>query len=222
MSNLVNHIIYCTNQNVKNSKGSEILCHLQDSKFTGHSLTGTGKRHGTSGWGQRFLLMALQVACASPYLYQFTFSPKFHSGNAEKPRQMPAHSVVCISGEELQIQGNQIFYNGRKTRLPFSLERGTFSVFQGCSLYKHPQKDSPEQRSYCFTHRMYRNARDPQSIVSQHRALLRKTEDAITNHAGTTSMDQDFSREIRTCVHLNISGYLAISATYSNFVICTI
>lgn len=37
------------NKNVKNSEESEILCHLQDSKFTWPNLMDTGKRHGTLG-----------------------------------------------------------------------------------------------------------------------------------------------------------------------------
>lgn len=71
-------------------------------------------------------------------------------------------------------------------------------------------------------HRVSRNARDPWRIISQHRTLLRKTQDAITNHAGTTSMNQDFSREASTYVHLNITGSLAAPAIYSNFAVCTI
>lgn len=52
MLNSVGQIIYCANQNGKNSEGSEILCHLTD-KFTWNSSMDTGKGMRIWGQGQR-------------------------------------------------------------------------------------------------------------------------------------------------------------------------
>lgn len=66
--NSVDHIIYCTNRNGKNSEGSEILCHLKV-KFTWNSSMDTGKGMRMLGQDKDLLLVALQGAWASSYLH---------------------------------------------------------------------------------------------------------------------------------------------------------
>lgn len=54
MLNSVDHVIYCTNRNGKNSEGSEIVCHLKG-KFTWNSSMDTGKGMRMLDQGQRFI-----------------------------------------------------------------------------------------------------------------------------------------------------------------------
>lgn len=68
MLNSVGQIIYCANQNGKNSEGSEILCHLTD-KFTWNSSMDTGKGMRIRGRDRDVLLVAQQGAWASSYLH---------------------------------------------------------------------------------------------------------------------------------------------------------
>lgn len=64
--NPVDHIIYCSNWNGKDSEGSEILCHFED-KFTWNSSMDTGKGMRMLGQDKDLSLVALQGAWASSY-----------------------------------------------------------------------------------------------------------------------------------------------------------
>lgn len=135
MFNSADHIIYSTNQNVKNSEESEILCHLQDNKFTWQSLMDTGERHGAHGSGTKVYYTGPCEYCMHHHIcISLPCSPKSHRGNADGPRWMPTHRVNCVTGEEVHTR---ILL--RAVTCPrFAPERGTFSVLEGYSLYKHP------------------------------------------------------------------------------------
>lgn len=53
----------------------------------------------------------------------------------------------CAIEEESWIQGTRILYNGQWACLAFAPDRDTVSMFQDCSQYKYPWKDSSEWRA---------------------------------------------------------------------------
>lgn len=63
-----------------------------------------------------------------------TYEAQSNEGVASKP----AHPLPLV-GKEGESTLTQ-------TNLPSALEEDTNSLFQGCFLYRHPQKDGPEQK----------------------------------------------------------------------------
>lgn len=70
----------------------------------------------------------------------------------------PAHVVSCITGEDLQTWGAQIFlFSG----IRFAPERDSISSFQDYCLDKHSWKRCPEKRAICASLVRLTEMRDP-------------------------------------------------------------
>ena len=85
-----------------------------------------------------------------PMFSSYLMHTKSQGSNVDGPRWMPSEVVGYNTEEELWAQEAHISYglhNGQLACAPFAPEEDTISVFLGYSLYKHPWKDSPEQKA---------------------------------------------------------------------------
>lgn len=81
----------------------------------------------------------------------------------EEDQMEPVLTGGHILGEDLS-SGNLNFSNVDEAHPPFAAQGDTVSLFSSCSLYKHPWKDSLEQKdSQCLTWKMSKNVRDKSS-----------------------------------------------------------